>query len=538
MNLNPTLRGFDGIEMEVRGNKMIIRDATTAPHLVNDVRMETIPASILGPNARSLYKDYQTKNWEPYLAVHAVNEEKEDGSHYTSAQITAKVKDSKTSGTEWMPAFFSNPMQDLDYMMIEGILKTTFVGPAMTTLTRFIVGTGFHPELELINPSGDDKKDAKEIAKDQDIIMALNAVDRNLDRMDEGTLDVPFMDKVSMLIEDTNCFNRSAIVFAYDASDPFEYKGVAYPEIPVGLKVAHPRDLGIIEIDTNRWTLKSVQWRHAFDMVPLKSMIYLWNPLDSAKYHDSWFYGGSKVLPMMDAARTMRSIIGDDFPAMARSTWAGMPLITVKPHGQEDQEKIEEYERLAGRFVTGAPNFFLEDPENTRVDQISFQPKVEEFRKLIDSLARYCVACIGMPQTLFFDETTSTRSTMLGKIQLAMSVVINPIREQIGRQLSPQWYDRWFRLIFKDDERLKKYRIKTVFNDLHIEKWFDKVEAVNMVDKRKPLKDKEYGLLAGIEHYENKVDPEGELIPGGDPSLIEQRDGRDGKLELSKKELK
>ena len=302
--------------------------------------------------------------------------------------------------------------------------------------------------------------------------------------------------------------------------------------------MAHPRDLGIIEVDTNRWTLESVQWRHNYDMVSLDDMIYMWNPLDSAKYHDAWFYGGSKVLPMMDAARTMRSIIGDDFPAMARSTWAGMPLISVKPQGSTDQEKIAEYENLAGRFVVGAPNFFLEDPEHTRVDQISFQPKVEEFRKLVDSLARYCVACIGMPQTLFFDETTSTRSTMLGKIQLAMSVVVNPIREQIGRQFSPQWYDKWFRLVYKNDPRLKEYRIRTAFNDLHIEKWFDKVEAVNMVDTRKPLKDKEYGELAGIDNYPNKVDKDAELVPGGDPSLIEQRDGKDGKLELSKKELK
>ena len=198
--------------------------------------------------------------------------------------------------------------------MIEGILKTTFVGPAMTTLTRFIVGTGFHPELELITPSGNDEADAKKIAKDQDIIETMNRIDRSLDTMDDGTLDVPFIDKVAMMIENSNCFNRAALIFAYDEQEPFELDGVAYPEIPVGMKVAHPRDLGIIEVDGNTWALKSVQWRHNYDMLPLKDMIYLWNPLDSAKYHDAWFYGGSKVLPMMDAARTMRSIIGDDFP--------------------------------------------------------------------------------------------------------------------------------------------------------------------------------------------------------------------------------
>ena len=152
------------------------------------------------------------------------------------------------------------------------------------------------------------------------------------------------------------------------------------------------------------------------------------------------------------------------------------------------------------------------------------------------------VYCYEVPNHLFITQRNGksiiSHNTMLGKIQLAMSVVINPIREQIGRQFSPQWYDRWFRLVYKNDPRLKEYRIRTAFNDLHIEKWFDKVEAVNMVDGRKPLKDKEYGSLAGIDNYPSKIDEKGKLIPGGDPALVEQRDSQDKPLEVSKKAIK
>ena len=229
MMLNPNLRGFDGIEMEVRGDNVIIKNADGVTNMASDVKIEQIKPSILGPNSASLYKDYQVKNWVPYMQMHPVNEEKMDGSHYTTQQLTAKVSTARRDSTAWMPAFFSNPMQDLDYMMIEGILKTTFVGPAMTTLTRFIVGTGFRPELELINPSGDDEADAKKIAKDQDIIRTLNEIDRSLDTMTGGILDVPFIDKVSMMIENTNCFNRSALIFAYDEKNPPVINGKPIP---------------------------------------------------------------------------------------------------------------------------------------------------------------------------------------------------------------------------------------------------------------------------------------------------------------------
>ena len=143
-----------------------------------------------------------------------------------------------------------------------------------------------------------------------------------------------------------------------------------------------------------------------------------------------------------------------------------------------------------------------------------------EFQKLVDFLNRYCVACNGMPQTLFFDETTSTRSTMLGKIQLALSTVINPIRETYGRQIVPQWYDRWFRLLYKGDKVLEIFRIKMVWDDLHIEKWFDKIESVNAVDGRQTLRNDAYGELAGITNYVNKVDEKAEVVPGGDASIV------------------
>ena len=55
-----------------------------------------------------------------------------------------------------------------------------------------------------------------------------------------------------------------------------------------------------------------------------------------------------------------------------------------------------------------------------------------------------------------------------------------------------------------------------VFDDLHVEEWSDKVDAVNELDSRHQLSDSAYGEFAGIENYQNKVEPNSEVMPGGD----------------------
>jgi len=44
------------------------------------------------------------------------------------------------------------------------------------------------------------------------------------------------------------------------------------------------------------------------------------------------------------------------------------------------------------------------------------------------------------------------------------------------------------------------------FEDLRIEEWFDKVEAVNQIESRKELTDEAYGQLIEVDNYQNKVE--------------------------------
>ena len=173
------------------------------------------------------------------------------------------------------------------------------------------------------------------------------------------------------------------------------------------------------------------------------------------------------------------------------------------------------YEQIRDSLHRGTVNFLMEDPDDVSVNDVHFDPKIKEFMELNDFLIKYCIASIGLPNSMFFDEASSNRSTLLGKIQLATSTVIEPTRQVLARQLNQQWYMRWFRLLFKDDKAWGVVRPKMTFDDLHIDQWFDKISAVNEIDARHQLLDKPYGELAGIPDYPNRIDPDEETVAGG-----------------------
>ena len=524
-----TFEGYTDYRLEKKPSKNPkLKDDIKVSHASGPLltSQQQIKSSFLNPDVQ--YDQDIVENWIPHMSYSVASSE--TGQPLSAAETVSLQQQNKN----WIPHYFVNPMQDLDYLVIEAIARMTFVGPLFDALLKFIVGTGFRPELELTNPDKDENKNEKLIEKNQDIIDTLIGIDNQLSKDDSQDLDTSFIEKITAMISVTNIFNRGALMFGYE--EEIKVNGKIYKEIPSSLKFAHPRDLGIIEADPGTWRLKSVQWRNAYYMVPAKDMIYLWNPLISAKTRNSWLYGDSMLLPMLDAARVIRKNIGVNFPAMAEATWAGMFILAVKPQGQTLTDKEKEYDQVVKNMVRGAPNILMEDPDDVKAFTVDFNPKVNEFKDLTEMLLRYCVASTGLPHSMFYDESTSNRSTMIGKIQMATSTVINPMRQWIGREISNQWYNRWFRLIYKDKkDLLTKFRIKMVFDDLRIEEWFDKIEAVNELDSRKQLTDNAYGEMAGIENYTNKIEADAEVTPGGTgPGNFKFGDDKGNNFEIKK----
>jgi len=92
--------------------------------------------------------------------------------------------------------------------------------------------------------------------------------------------------------------------------------------------------------------------------------------------------------------------------------------MAIKPEGQNITDKQTEYNQIVQNMVRGGPNVLLEHPDDVKFQNVDFNPKVKEFQELTEAMLRYCVACTGMPHSMFYDESQSNRATMIGKIQL------------------------------------------------------------------------------------------------------------------------
>lgn len=498
--------GFEGkadIIKDEKGNTEKIKLSHAAgPLFANQI---TIKPAIMGHDVAT-YDNNIVENWEPNMFLAVVDDN--TGKPLSAAQINSKRNDN------WFPSLFANPMQNLDYIILEALSRSTIGGSIFQSLVKFLIGTGFRPELELINPGDDSTANQREIDANKEIVQNLLLIDQQLTVDKEGSLDVSFTEKISALILNTLIFNRSALIFGFE--QPIKIGDKMYKNIPSSVKFAHARDLGIIRVSQNH-RLEAVQWINASDMIPVSEMIYLWNPLASSKTRNSWFYGDSLMLPMIDALRVVRKNIGVNFLAMAETSYAGRGVLSIAPQGSTEGEKETEYRQITKNLsVPATTHLLLEDPINTRFDNIDYNAKVTEFSDLNESLIKYCIATLGLPHSMFYDESASNRATLIGKIQLATATVINPMREWIGRSISDQWYDRWFREIYADKpEILKKFRIKMVFDDLHVTEWFDNVDAALELDGRKQLKDSKLGEMIGLQNYSDMVETDAETVPGG-----------------------
>ena len=463
----------------------------------------------------------QSKTHTPYQSIQPMS----------AKQLSAAAKDSP--GAEYKVKrgrqLYMNPMQDLDYRVFETIYRNSFIGTLIESLTRYIIGRGFEPVLELINP---DKEDAEHnrnmISDNQEIITRLKQIDNYINQ-NTGFSDLPFEQKIGALITSTLGYNRGALVFKYskdyrgpddESVPPIEIEGERYPQIPVALQFAHARDLGMVEVDEATRQLVNVQYRYSYPyqgtLIPPKDMIYLWNAEAGSKIQNSWFYGSSVASPLLSAAKLLDKLLSEDFPAMAQTAWASLFFIVAKNSGGSQAAKRKEWERITSNLKAGTPGVIIKDPEELDVHTVDFQPKTQDFVSLMESLIKISTSVIGLPQVGFFDEAAANYATLVGKIKLTTQTVIEPRRTWIGDMIAKQWYMRWFRLMYADNQEvLDTFRIRIKWSDLHITDWRDDVQAVMQLDGRHQLTDEAIGDLLSIDDYPSMTDPDAETNAGG-----------------------
>ena len=413
-----------------------------------------------------------------------------------------------------LPTTYGNPLQYLDYRLYETLTKHTFIGALIDSYVKFLMGTGFKPELELINPDEDAEKNQREIQSAQFIIDDLLEIDRQIDHTNHDRIDMSLQDKFASMMTSMIVYNRGALMFVHNK--PIIIRGKEYNEIPNHMIFASAPELGLNVMDDQENTLKQIQWTKSIDsLVDVKDMILLWNPLTSAKIQNSQFYGGSMITPMIASSKIIRQLLSNVFPAMAKNAAMGLYLLAINPDGTTSEDKINEYRNIDKGLKSAATSVLLKDPVDVELHNIDYDPKVADFLSVVESQVKMCISTMGLPQVGFYDESAANRATMVGKIQLTMKTTIEPMRQMIGKSICDQHYQRWYELLYKGDKVLDKFKIKIGWSDLRILEYTDQIEAALLADSRFQFKNSAFGKIAGLENYENMLDPKGTLVPGG-----------------------
>jgi len=450
-------------------------------------------------NQNSQYSDALLENWKPQQTIHPVSR---NGNPLSANTIFNRVNQQMTLN------YFSNPHQDLDYIIFEDIFNYTVAGPVLRELVKFIMGRGFKPKIKSkfeIDPT----EELKLQKKHKDVLDNLNAIDANIGRSTERGIDISFQEKMTKIILNTFVFNRDCGIYGYG---PVNVNGTEFNNIPNSLKVPHPRDIGIIQFNNDDWTISGVQIKQAVNessngIIPVKDLFYLWNSMLSSPTYQSDGYGVSMIQNMMDECRTLRRLIGINFPTYADAMHTGIPIITMTPEGSTDSDRIKEGNDIADNWVDGTPNLLFKNPKDVNISNIPFDPKIKEFSDLSELLTRYVVMKGGLPQSLFFAENDANMATLRYRIQLAISVNINPIRAWIERAISDQHYMRIFKKIYGNSQEFKDITIGVQFEDLQIETMDDRINsAVEINDNLARLTPEGIGQILQDPSFVSKID--------------------------------
>jgi len=432
-----------------------------------------------------------------------------------SALTAAEADEKRAASNRWVPMYYQNPMQGYDYIVYESMIKNSVLGPVMRTLIKFIMGTGFRPELELLIPTNCKKDDAKVVADNEEIVSRLLQVDRAVTEKSgvEG-IDISFKTKMTNMIQNMLIFNRSCGVFIYDKENPVVIDGKKFPKIPINIVDFHPRDIGIVKISPDSHKMIAVQINQISGFVNTEEMIYFWNSDYAAPIWNAKYYGGSLMMPMIDPARVIRSTVSSIIPAINENMVGGLYHIFIEPQGGTEQQKKDEYTSITEATDYATSNVFMISPDRVKYENVNFDPKIQELIEMFNMLVKYVLALANVPQIGFYDEAAANHATAVEKIQLTISTVINPMRDWIGGEIANQWYNRIFKQLYGDDSKERKlFRIKVAFDDLQVETLKERAEALEVLERRAPLTHEKAEEILQIDGYQDSIDEDRETVP-------------------------
>jgi hypothetical protein len=412
------------------------------------------------------------------------------------------------------PRYYHNPLQYFDHVLLSDAYVNSFGGTVVDTYSDFIMPKTIKPVLRLRNPKkiGDKKKQEEYIKKNQAIVDKLEAVDNwysDLGREAQDPLiDIPLHQKFRALLTNTINFGRDAMIFEnWKHIDPVTVDGEEYKGLPNTIKLMHPIDMGMIEIDEYTWKLAGMYVHNDRAYIPSNQMLYLVNRFQSPMI-GSMMYGFSLIQRAIDPIRLIRRILARNYQQFIRNSASGMGMFIFdsSQYPQDVRTKI----RTAIKNSYQAGEIGVIDYANIKdfvFQEMKINTDIAGLQQLQESLIKVIIGVTGIPQSLIFDESAATRATLVGRIVSFLNNQVTTLRTTMGQLIAAQWYNRVFRTVYeKQDDILDTFYIDVEFEEMELETKLEKVARLLQETQLNQYTNEYIGEELGDKEYLEHID--------------------------------
>jgi len=431
----------------------------------------------------------------------------------TYTRLETLLKQYRHSNIPLLPRYYHNPLQYYDHILLADGYVNTFQGTVIDAYTDFIMPKTLKPVLRLRNPKkhGDSQAQRKLIDENQNIIDDLIAVDDWYSDMGPEEID-PYMDmplqiKFKALITQHLTFGRDALVYEHwDHLPHVTVNGKEYKDIPNALKLVHPIDMGMIELDEYTWKLGGMYIYNQPAFIPSQDMLYLVNRYASPLI-GSFYYGFAMGQRSIDPVRVYRRILAQNYQQFIRSSHSGMGAFIFDSTGYDEETRKKVRTTIINSYKAG--EIAVIDYANVKDFEFKEMKITADIAGLVtvqEAMVKIMIGVTGMPQSLIYGEGDANRSTLVGRIVSFINNQIANLRTSIGGQIASQHYMPNFRVLYKGKKELELFYIEVEFEEAELETRAEKVERLLSEMELFPYKAEHIGEELGDKDYMANID--------------------------------
>ena len=432
------------------------------------------------------------------------------------SRLEVTNKQYEKSNVPLRPRYYHNPLQYFDHVLLADGYTNSFAGTVVDSYVDFVMPKTIKPVLKLRCPkdAGDKDTQQKLIKDNQEIIDKLEAVDRWYS--DKGVkerdpyMDIPIQMKFKALITNTLTFGRSALVYENWKHLPTVTVGEEkFTGLPNAIKLMHPIDLGMVEIDEYSWKLGGMYVYNDRNYIPASQMLYLVHKYQSPMIGSN-YYGYSIIQRAIDPFRLLRRIFARNYQQFIRTSYSGMGAFIFDSTQYPDDVRKKIRTSIRNSYVAG--EVAIIDYANIKdfmFQEFKIHPEIQGLQALQEQLIKVIIGVTGMPQSLIFDEAAATRATLVGRIVSFLNNQIQSVRTEFAEQFSSQWYMKVFRTLYaKEEDLLEKFYIDCEFEEMELETKLEKIDRLLAETSLNPMTDEYIGEQLNDSDYLEHVDTE------------------------------